>query len=126
MYLTLRCAGILSARIDSMICGARKARFSIKLTLRIECPSRVAIREATGQSMMAYVSRWRMVVACRLLTATGLGLSDIAVEVGYTDVAAFSRAFKAIVGVSPAKWRNEKGNADRTRRCGTINSATER
>lgn len=73
-------------------------------------PSRFAarFREATGQSLMAYVSRWRMVVACRLLAATVRGLSDIATEVGYTDVAAFSRAFKAIVGASPAKWRAEK------------------
>ncbi|OYU47075.1 MAG: AraC family transcriptional regulator [Rhizobiales bacterium PAR1] len=73
-------------------------------------PSRFAarFREATGQSLMAYVSRWRMVVACRFLGTTGRGLSDIAAEVGYTDVAAFSRAFKVIVGVSPARWRNEK------------------
>jgi AraC-like DNA-binding protein len=71
-------------------------------------PSRFAarFRETTGQSVMSYVANWRMNVACRLLRETGEGLAGISNRVGYQDVAAFSRAFKALVGLSPSQWRN--------------------
>ena len=71
-------------------------------------PSRFAarFRETTGQSVMSCVAAWRMTVACRLLRDSGDGLAEIAQRVGYQDVAAFSRAFKALVGVSPSQWRN--------------------
>ncbi|MBL4750149.1 MAG: AraC family transcriptional regulator [Amylibacter sp.] len=62
-------------------------------------------RDTTGQSVMSYVARWRMSVACRLLRDTDNNLAAIADEVGYQDLAAFSRAFKELVGESPAKWR---------------------
>ena len=70
-------------------------------------PSRFAarFRETTGQSAMSYVASWRMNVACRALQEDEHGLQEIAALVGYQDVAAFSRAFKEIIGESPAKWR---------------------
>lgn len=77
-------------------------------------PSRFAarFRETTGQSAMSYVSGWRMNVACRKLRETDEHLAEIAAAVGYQDVAAFSRAFKAHVGESPAKWRaGRRGSA---------------
>lgn len=71
-------------------------------------PSRFAarFREVTGQSAMSYVSSWRMTVACQRLRETDKHLAEIATAVGYQDTAAFSRAFKAIVGHSPARWRS--------------------
>lgn len=73
-------------------------------------PSRFAarFREVTGQSPMSYVSNWRMTVACQRLRETDEHLAEIAAAVGYQDTAAFSRAFKALVGKSPAKWRSMK------------------
>lgn len=73
-------------------------------------PSRFAarFREATGRSAMAYVAGWRMTVACRMLRDTDQDLAGVAGHVGYQDVAAFSRAFKALVGRSPARWRTEQ------------------
>lgn len=70
-------------------------------------PSRFAarFRETTGQSVMSYVAGWRMNVACRLLRETEDGLAEIAQHVGYQDVTSFSRAFKALVGQSPSRWR---------------------
>lgn len=75
-------------------------------TIRMS-PSRFAarFREVMGQSAMAYVSGWRMTVACQHLRASNEPLDVIAEAVGYQDVASFSRAFKALVGESPAKWR---------------------
>ena len=58
-----------------------------------------------GQSAMSYVTSWRINIACRLLHETNLSMSAIAAEIGYDDVAAFSRAFKAHIGDSPASWR---------------------
>lgn len=70
-------------------------------------PSRFAarFRETTGESVMSYVASWRMNVACRLLRETEDGLAEIAQRVGYQDVTSFSRAFKALVGQSPSRWR---------------------
>lgn len=73
-------------------------------------PSRFAARfsEALGVSTMAYVAKWRMNVACRKLALARKGIDQIAVEVGYESLAAFSRAFKKHVGLPPAVWRERQ------------------
>ena len=70
-------------------------------------PSRFAarFRETIGDSVMGYVARWRMNVACRMLRETDVSLAEIASSVGYDGFPAFSRAFKAQVGAPPAEWR---------------------
>lgn len=70
-------------------------------------PSRFAARftEIMGTTPMAYVTRWRMYLASKLLNDTRLGLDQISTQVGYDNVAAFSRAFKRNVGSSPGVWR---------------------
>jgi AraC-like DNA-binding protein len=72
-------------------------------------PSRFAarFRDGMGQSVMSYTAQWRMAVACRLLRESSTALASIAAQVGYADVAAFSRAFKSLVGQSPAGWRRQ-------------------
>lgn len=73
-------------------------------------PSRFAarFREAVGESVLGYVTGWRMTLACRMLSDTSKCLAEIATEVGYTDLASFGRAFKASIGTSPARWRAER------------------
>lgn len=73
-------------------------------------PSRFAARfsEALGDSPMAYVAKWRMNVACRQLVTSQQGIGQIASDVGYESLAAFSRAFKKHVGVPPATWRAQE------------------
>ena len=60
-----------------------------------------------GQPPMQYLSQWRMQVAAGLL-AKGSKVVEAAFEVGYDSEAAFSRAFKRLVGTSPAMWRDRK------------------
>jgi AraC-like DNA-binding protein len=60
-----------------------------------------------GQPPMLYLARWRMQVAARLLSDSTAKVSAVALEVGYESEAAFSRAFKKTVGVSPAIWRDK-------------------
>ena len=70
-------------------------------------PSRFSarFREHVGQSVMGYVGRWRINVACRLLRQSDLPLIGVAIRVGYDSLPAFSRAFKAQAGIPPALWR---------------------
>jgi AraC-like DNA-binding protein len=58
-----------------------------------------------GQPPMHYLTRWRMQVAAGLLRDTPAKLAEIALDVGYDSEAAFSRAFKRVVGLSPGAWR---------------------
>jgi AraC-like DNA-binding protein len=54
---------------------------------------------------MQYLARWRMqVAASRLINSTD-SVAQVASEVGCDSEAAFSRAFKRSVGMSPAAWR---------------------
>jgi AraC-like DNA-binding protein len=70
-------------------------------------PSRFAARftEIMGTSPMVYVTRWRMCLASKLLIETRSGIEQISTQVGYDNVAAFSRAFKRNIGSSPGVWR---------------------
>ena len=53
---------------------------------------------------MQYLALWRMQRASRLLL-DGERVSEVARAVGYESEAAFSRAFKKLVGEAPASWR---------------------
>jgi AraC-like DNA-binding protein len=80
----------------------------LKLAERVAMsPSRFAARfaETVGDSPMAYLSKWRMNLACRDLANTQHSIDQIATKVGYESLAAFSRAFKKNIGMSPAAWR---------------------
>ena len=61
-----------------------------------------------GQPPMQYLTLWRMQLASRLLIEGGQ-VAAVAGAVGYESEAAFSRAFKKVVGQAPAMWR--KGTA---------------
>jgi AraC-like DNA-binding protein len=54
---------------------------------------------------MQYLTRWRMQLATHLLERPGVGLAQVAAEVGYESEAAFNRAFKKCVGIPPGAWR---------------------
>jgi AraC-like DNA-binding protein len=54
---------------------------------------------------MQYLTQWRMQVAARLLADGAAKVASVALQVGYSSEAAFSRAFKKITGAAPAQWR---------------------
>ncbi len=70
-------------------------------------PSRFAARftQTMGLTPMVYVTRWRMYLASKLLNETELAIEQIALQVGYENNAAFSRAFKRYIGKPPGAWR---------------------
>lgn len=57
-----------------------------------------------GQPPMQYLALWRMQLASRLLLDGGQ-VAAVSAAAGYASEAAFSRAFKKLVGLSPAAWR---------------------
>lgn len=58
-----------------------------------------------GHAPMEYLTLWRMQIAARLLADSCMKVAAVGHEVGYESEAAFSRAFKKVVGESPAAWR---------------------
>ena len=69
--------------------------------------------EMVGQPPMQYLALWRMQLAARRLAA-GEPVAAVAGAVGYESGAAFSRAFKKLVGQAPATWRNAAGPRGKT------------
>ena len=62
-------------------------------------------RNLTGEPPMAYLTRWRMTVAARLLRETDLPIESVAARVGYGSPFAFGKAFKKSMGHSPGAYR---------------------
>jgi AraC-like DNA-binding protein len=61
-----------------------------------------------GIPPMQYLAKWRMQIAWGLLRG-GSNIASVAAETGYGSEAAFSRAFKKVVGTSPSAWRRNDG-----------------
>ncbi|MCA1439999.1 AraC family transcriptional regulator [Ensifer sp. IC4062] len=62
-----------------------------------------------GQPPMQYLRQLRMQLATRLLVEDGAKVVAVAAAVGFESEAAFSRAFKKCVGLSPDEWRRQRG-----------------
>lgn len=61
----------------------------------------------TKQTLVRYISQYRMEKAKELLSTTNLKISDIAEKVGYFNTSYFISLFKNYVGSSPAKYREK-------------------
>ncbi|QLY28168.1 AraC family transcriptional regulator [Nocardia huaxiensis] len=58
-----------------------------------------------GEPPLAYLTRWRMIIAARLLRDTDSPLSTIARHTGYSSEYAFAKAFKREYGTAPGQYR---------------------
>lgn len=65
--------------------------------------------ELVGEPAMHYVSRWKMHAALKWLRESDAPISQLASKLGYESEAAFSRAFKRLMGVSPGAARRAQG-----------------
>ncbi|HJP73290.1 MAG TPA: AraC family transcriptional regulator [Pseudonocardiaceae bacterium] len=63
-------------------------------------------RKVAGQPPLAYLNRWRMLLAQRALRAEHVRIGSLAAELGYASESAFSTAFKREVGESPLRYRH--------------------
>jgi AraC-like DNA-binding protein len=62
-----------------------------------------------GMPPMHYLAKWRMQIASGLLSSGSVNIATVAAETGYGSEAAFSRAFKKMVGMPPSAWRRRQG-----------------
>lgn len=62
-------------------------------------------REKAGMSVGAFVAQIRMMHACALLQDSQRGQAEIGQAVGYQSEAAFGKAFRAVLGTTPGRWR---------------------
>lgn len=60
-----------------------------------------------GMAPIAYLARWRMQIAARMLREEGEAIGRVASAIGYESEAAFSRSFKRCTGQSPGAWRRQ-------------------
>jgi AraC-like DNA-binding protein len=61
--------------------------------------------QLVGEPAMRYVVRWKMHTALMWLKSENMSLAGVASRLGYDSEAAFSRAFKRFIGVSPGAAR---------------------
>lgn len=61
-------------------------------------------KKLLGQTPLEYVTEWRMQKAMQLLDQRDKKLIDVARSVGYESDAAFSKAFKRVVGANPSEY----------------------
>jgi AraC-like DNA-binding protein len=85
------------------------ADWSLESLARRVAMSRSAFAEHftrfVGTPPMQYLTNWRMQVAAGQLLRTTDSVTAVANSVGYDSEAAFSRAFKKVVGAPPSEWR---------------------
>jgi AraC-like DNA-binding protein len=74
--------------------------------------------ELVGEPVMHYVTRWRMHSAHARLREGNATVSEVALTLGYESEAAFNRAFRRHLGISPgmAKRARKGPRSDQTRR----------
>lgn len=66
--------------------------------------------QLVGEPAMHYAMRWKMQAALTRLRETDSSLAELASSLGYDSEAAFSRAFKRIMGVAPGAARRTARN----------------
>lgn len=66
-------------------------------------------KEIMGASPYSYVIKIRMERAAEFLALSDSSVAEVAVKVGFKDPLYFSKAFKKNFGMSPMKFRSEKG-----------------
>ena len=109
------------ARALSLLHQAPQRDWSVGELARQTAQSRATFArrfaELVGEPPVAYLTRWRMCLAAKLLRETALSLDEIAPRVGYEAAAALSKAFRRTYACTPgqlrASARGEAPPADR-------------
>ncbi len=80
---------------------ARKAGMSAARFARV-------IKRIHGISPMQLITKTRITAGSRLLRETDSSIADIAINCGFADHSAFTRAFRAVTSHSPSEYRRLK------------------
>lgn len=89
--------------------------WTIESLAREAALSRSALAERfthfVGAPPMQYLTNWRMQLAANQLLSSTESVAAVANRVGYDSEAAFSRAFKKLVGAPPSEWRKQRSGS---------------
>lgn len=66
-------------------------------------------RSKTGYSLVDYITKRKIKRVQKMLLTTDLSVSQIAFELGYTNMPYFSKVFKKETGCTPVEYRKNKG-----------------
>jgi AraC-like DNA-binding protein len=69
--------------------------------------------DLVGTPPLHYLAKWRMQIALGILSGGNANVARVAAEIGYESEAAFSRAFKKLMGMPPSTWRRRAGAGGR-------------
>jgi len=96
----------------SLLHGAPARNWTIEELAREVGQSRSVLAERfthfVGIPPLQYLARWRMQLASTMLGDARTSVATIAEEIGYASEAAFSRAFRKVVGLPPSAWRRKQ------------------
>jgi AraC-like DNA-binding protein len=98
-----RAAELLRENLDGQI---GLAELALECRLSISHFTR-SFRRSFGTSAHRYLILQRIERAKSLLSNSVFTLSEVALKAGFSDQAAFSRAFNTIVGIPPGHWRRK-------------------
>lgn len=91
------------ARVENLVSNLGVSQKKLERTLK----------HHTGLTPKRLGRTVRFVAAIRALTtAPNRSLSELALDLGFTDQAHFNREFKSLAGLSPTQWIREQGNVD--------------
>lgn len=65
-------------------------------------------KNATGQSLFEYIHKIRVEEACKLITETEGSITEIMLEVGYSDSKFFYQIFKRYTNMTPGEYRKRE------------------
>jgi AraC-like DNA-binding protein len=83
--------------------------------------------ELVGEPPVAYLTRWRMCLAAKLLSESEASLDEIAERVGYETAAALSKAFSRSHGSAPGRFRaRARERASKSRAVSQLNHRAAR
>ncbi|MBX3207664.1 MAG: AraC family transcriptional regulator [Labilithrix sp.] len=98
------------AKALSLIHGQPQSSWSVEGLARQVAQSRATFArrfaELVGETPAAYLTRWRMCLATKLLCETDVSLDEVASRVGYETAPAFSKAFRRSHGSAPGRFRS--------------------
>lgn len=99
---------------DQVVRILRARMFSVDLTLESVAsdllmePRTLNRRlQAEGLSFRDLRNRARFDAARTILAGTGMGVTDLALALGYADTSAFTTAFRRWAGTAPSQWRKQ-------------------
>jgi AraC-like DNA-binding protein len=69
-----------------------------------------------GLAFRQVANEVRFEIACELLRSTDMALSQVAAVLRYSELSAFTRAFRRWSGQPPSVWRSNHPRAQKTRR----------